>query len=419
MNDVDLVWIPRVNTVEGFTQEDVQRWGWKISEKGWVNYPDYQARVFRNDKSIRWTRPLHEYITGCKTYAHLPPHEELSLYHPKTKEKQEAQNKFYMDNFSRDLLVRDGVKKKFKPISLEYFLNMEVASGGISKTILNRNDKLKTVRDIVEFYSKEENINLVSKELQPNNWQYFNCMLAEFRHNVEDHHKLGWENMTKEYYESLDTMSDTEIELFNKNNPVDFDNGFMKHGYHRGYAMIGRLIKGKSYIPFYMREERIYNIPWENDNKIRTSNPLLNLRNLHQLDKFSKDDYCLTQSSILALMGIRKNDDLDIIISSKLRAEHNIGSGYRKIGDVEIFSPNYDKFMINGAENDDDIIRNYTFQFEGYRFLEPRFYFSRKRRDGEKNIKDWQGIKDFYEGESYKGHPFSECEFDNWGFEYL
>ena len=107
MNDgVDLIWIPRVNTVDGFTEEDVQRWGWKISEKGWVNYPDYQARVFRNDENIRWVRPLHEFIDGCKTYAHLPPHEELSLYHPKTKEKQEQQNKFYMDNFSKDLLRR-------------------------------------------------------------------------------------------------------------------------------------------------------------------------------------------------------------------------------------------------------------------------------------------------------------------------
>ena len=106
INDVDLIWIPRVNTVDGFTQEDVQKWGWRISEQGWVNYPDYQARVFRNHKDIRWTRPLHEYITGCKTYAHLPPQEELSLYHPKTKEKQEAQNQFYMNNFNKELLVR-------------------------------------------------------------------------------------------------------------------------------------------------------------------------------------------------------------------------------------------------------------------------------------------------------------------------
>ena len=106
INDVDLIWIPRVNTVDGYTQEDVQKWGWRVTENNWINYPDYQARVFRNHKDIRWTRPLHEYITGCKTYAHLPPQEELSLYHPKTKEKQEQQNKFYNQIFSRELNVR-------------------------------------------------------------------------------------------------------------------------------------------------------------------------------------------------------------------------------------------------------------------------------------------------------------------------
>tara|TARA_B110000211_G_scaffold89957_1_gene105096 strand:- start:414 stop:1061 length:648 start_codon:yes stop_codon:yes gene_type:complete len=108
INDVDLIWIPRVNTIESMKEEHIQKWGWRISEKGWVNYPDYQARVFRNREDIRWTRPLHEYITGSKTYAHLPPHEELSLYHPKTIQKQEEQNMFYIDNFNKDLLVRKG-----------------------------------------------------------------------------------------------------------------------------------------------------------------------------------------------------------------------------------------------------------------------------------------------------------------------
>ena len=106
INDVDLLWIPRVNTVEGFTIEDVKRWNWNMTEQGWVNYPDYQSRVYRRNDTIRWERPLHELIKGAKTYSHLPPHEELSLYHPKTKEKQEAQNKFYMENFSHDLLTR-------------------------------------------------------------------------------------------------------------------------------------------------------------------------------------------------------------------------------------------------------------------------------------------------------------------------
>ena len=107
MNEgVDLIWIPRVNTIENMEQRHIDRWGWKVSEKGWVNYPDYQARVFRRDESIRWTRPLHEYIKGCKTYAHLPPHEELSLYHPKTIERQEKQNMFYNENFSKEMNVR-------------------------------------------------------------------------------------------------------------------------------------------------------------------------------------------------------------------------------------------------------------------------------------------------------------------------
>ncbi len=106
INDVDLIWIPRVNTIDGMTDEHIQRWGWRVTEKKWVNYPDYQARVFRRDTEIRWTRPLHEHIVGCKTYAHLPPHEELSLYHPKTIQKQEQQNLFYNQNFSKEMNVR-------------------------------------------------------------------------------------------------------------------------------------------------------------------------------------------------------------------------------------------------------------------------------------------------------------------------
>tara|TARA_A100000164_G_scaffold333867_1_gene324709 strand:- start:103 stop:747 length:645 start_codon:yes stop_codon:yes gene_type:complete len=107
LNDnVDLIWIPRVNTIDGMKEEHIRKWGWRVTEKKWVNYPDYQARVFRRDSEIRWTRPLHEHIVGCKTYAHLPPREELSLYHPKTIQKQEQQNLFYNQNFSKELNVR-------------------------------------------------------------------------------------------------------------------------------------------------------------------------------------------------------------------------------------------------------------------------------------------------------------------------
>ena len=54
INDVDLVWVPRVNTIEGMKDEHINRWGWRVTENKWVNYPDYQARVFRRDSEIRW-----------------------------------------------------------------------------------------------------------------------------------------------------------------------------------------------------------------------------------------------------------------------------------------------------------------------------------------------------------------------------
>ena len=30
-NDVDLIWVPRVNTVEGITEEHIQKWGWRVT----------------------------------------------------------------------------------------------------------------------------------------------------------------------------------------------------------------------------------------------------------------------------------------------------------------------------------------------------------------------------------------------------
>ena len=95
INDVDLIWIPRVNTVEGITQEHIDKWRWQVNENGWINYPDYQARVYKNADHIKWIKPVHEIISGAETYSHLPPVEELSFYHHKKIDKQESQNKFY------------------------------------------------------------------------------------------------------------------------------------------------------------------------------------------------------------------------------------------------------------------------------------------------------------------------------------
>ena len=93
--DNEVYLIPRVNTVEGLTQEHILKWRWNVNEDGWVNWPDYQWRIWKNIPEIKWVNKVHERLEGFKTYAPLPAKEELALYHPKDIERQERQNAYY------------------------------------------------------------------------------------------------------------------------------------------------------------------------------------------------------------------------------------------------------------------------------------------------------------------------------------
>ena len=44
-----------------------QKWQWKVNEQGWVNWPDYQWRIWKNIKRIKWKNKVHEVLEGHKT----------------------------------------------------------------------------------------------------------------------------------------------------------------------------------------------------------------------------------------------------------------------------------------------------------------------------------------------------------------
>ena len=94
-NNVDIVFVPRVNTVNGLTEAHIQGWGWRVNEKGWVNFPDYQTRIYKNTTDVEWFGKVHERISGYNTFANFPAEERFSLYHHKQIERQEKQNNFY------------------------------------------------------------------------------------------------------------------------------------------------------------------------------------------------------------------------------------------------------------------------------------------------------------------------------------
>lgn len=109
---VELFRVPRVNTVMGLTQEDARRWGWRVdwanAQAPVVNFPDYQSRIYKNSLKIQWKKKLHETIFGAEYVTELPPEPAYAIIHPKTIERQRAQNEFYNKNWSEAANMGQG-----------------------------------------------------------------------------------------------------------------------------------------------------------------------------------------------------------------------------------------------------------------------------------------------------------------------
>ena len=90
---VDLIFVPRINTVDGLTEEHIKKWGWRVNDRGWVNFPDSQGRIYR--KKMSWYGRVHERIVGGQKFSFLPNDDDYCIQHHKTIDKQEKQNNFY------------------------------------------------------------------------------------------------------------------------------------------------------------------------------------------------------------------------------------------------------------------------------------------------------------------------------------
>jgi glycosyltransferase involved in cell wall biosynthesis len=93
--DKDMVVVPRINIVNGLTDEHVQKWGWRVNEKGWVNFPDVQTRIYKNSEKIGWINKVHERIVGFENYTSFPTDEIYCIKHIKDIKRQEKQNDYY------------------------------------------------------------------------------------------------------------------------------------------------------------------------------------------------------------------------------------------------------------------------------------------------------------------------------------
>lgn len=100
--EVDLFYLPRINLVSGLTQDDINQWGWSVNNRGFVNFPDVQGRIYKNSPDIKWEGKIHERIVGTSKHTILPYQNELGelvddycILHVKDIQRQRYQNELY------------------------------------------------------------------------------------------------------------------------------------------------------------------------------------------------------------------------------------------------------------------------------------------------------------------------------------
>lgn len=99
-NNTELIWMPRINIVDGLTEEWAMKFGFRVNEQDYINYPDWQGRIYKNEyPRIHWKNSVHERLEGFDTYSFLPDDldmaEHMAIIHRKTLDKQIKQNQKY------------------------------------------------------------------------------------------------------------------------------------------------------------------------------------------------------------------------------------------------------------------------------------------------------------------------------------
>lgn len=90
----DVLAIPRINICPGFTREWLKEHKFNMSNTGWINWPDFQMRYFKNNGKIRWKGGLHETLEGGVIQA-LEADPSIAIWHIKSVERQDKQGDFY------------------------------------------------------------------------------------------------------------------------------------------------------------------------------------------------------------------------------------------------------------------------------------------------------------------------------------
>jgi glycosyltransferase involved in cell wall biosynthesis len=88
--DFDAAAFPRINLLgeeagESFIKEFTAAYGrFELNDKGWLNFPDFQIKLYRNAPHLKFRYIVHEILLGINKLYRFPAEEKYALIHHKS-----------------------------------------------------------------------------------------------------------------------------------------------------------------------------------------------------------------------------------------------------------------------------------------------------------------------------------------------
>lgn len=89
-SDAEIIAIPRINIHPGSTREFIEKSNFSVNEVGWINWPDFQMRIYKKCDYIKWSDEVHTKLIGSDKVVAVQTDPRLALWHIKSIEKQES-----------------------------------------------------------------------------------------------------------------------------------------------------------------------------------------------------------------------------------------------------------------------------------------------------------------------------------------
>jgi len=88
--NAEIISVPRINIHPDITEEDMKEFGFRPNEDGFINWPDFQTRIYKRCDYIYWTDELHTKLTGSDNVIGIKPIPSMAMWHIKYMDKQKS-----------------------------------------------------------------------------------------------------------------------------------------------------------------------------------------------------------------------------------------------------------------------------------------------------------------------------------------